>query len=117
MNDLLRGTVVNVDLEPTRGSETGKRRPAIVVTNDIYNARLPILQVVPVTGWSEKKAAIKTNVVLHPTEDNGLDKLSIADCLQTRPVDRRYRILAIRGRLSLHDLARVDAALRLLFSL
>jgi mRNA-degrading endonuclease toxin of MazEF toxin-antitoxin module len=34
---LRRGQVIDVDLEPTKGSETGKVRPCIVVTNDGYN--------------------------------------------------------------------------------
>jgi hypothetical protein len=48
----------------TKDSETGKIRPCIVVTNDIYNERVQVIQVVPVTEWSEKKAQIKTNVDL-----------------------------------------------------
>ncbi|WP_325315913.1 MULTISPECIES: type II toxin-antitoxin system PemK/MazF family toxin [unclassified Microcoleus] len=28
-------------LEPTRGSETGKVRPCIIVTNNVYNPRVP----------------------------------------------------------------------------
>ena len=55
MNKLTRGMVVDVNLEPTKGSETGKIRPCVVVTNDTYNARAPISQVVPLTAWNEKK--------------------------------------------------------------
>ncbi|MDA3897587.1 MAG: type II toxin-antitoxin system PemK/MazF family toxin [Desulfobacteraceae bacterium] len=29
--------VIDVNLEPTLGSETGKIRPCVIVTNDIYN--------------------------------------------------------------------------------
>lgn len=92
--------VILVDLNPIKGSETGKVRPCIIVTNDVYNARVPVIQVVPVTAWSEKKARIKTNVVLHPSETNGLSKVSIADCLQTRPIDHRQRLKSIKGMLS-----------------
>ena len=60
MNKLTRGMVVDVNLEPTKGSETGKIRPCVVVTNDTYNARAPISQVVPLTAWNEKKARIFT---------------------------------------------------------
>lgn len=38
--------IVDVDLDPTMGSKTGKLRPAIVVTNDTYNERVPVIQVV-----------------------------------------------------------------------
>ncbi|MFC1829686.1 type II toxin-antitoxin system PemK/MazF family toxin, partial [Thermodesulfobacteriota bacterium] len=37
MTVLKRGMVIDVNLEPTLGSETGKVRPCVIVTNDIYN--------------------------------------------------------------------------------
>lgn len=46
---------------------------------------------------------------------NGLAKRSIADCLQTRPIDRRQRLVRIRGELSGEDLARVDGAIKQVF--
>ena len=81
---LERGMVMDIDLDPTRGSETGKTRPCIVVTNNVYNERVPVIQVVPVTAWSARKARIRTNVELVSSAANGLSKRSIADCLQTR---------------------------------
>ena len=89
---LIRGTIVDVNLDPTRGSETGKIRPTIIVTNNVYNERVPVIQVVPITAWSEKKASISTNVEIEPDSDNGLIKKSIADCLQTRPIDKHKRL-------------------------
>ncbi len=47
---LKRGTIIDVNLDPTQGSETGKIRPGIVVTNNTYNERVPVIQVVPITG-------------------------------------------------------------------
>ena len=49
MTLLKRGMVIDVNLSPTQGSETGKIRPCVVVTNDVYNARVPVVQVVPLT--------------------------------------------------------------------
>jgi len=43
MNHLRRGMVIDVNLEPTQGSETGKIRPCIIVTNNTYNERVPAL--------------------------------------------------------------------------
>jgi len=51
---LKRGMIINVDLNLIKGSETGKIRPCIIVTNNIYNLRVPVIQVIPITGWSEK---------------------------------------------------------------
>lgn len=109
--------IVDVDLDPTKGSETGKLRPAIVVTNDTYNERVPVIQVVPITEWSEQKARIKTNVTIEPSESNGLSKRSVADCLQTRPIDRRHRLRSIRGTLDAQTVAMVSEALRKVFAL
>ena len=117
MNLLLRGMVIDVNLEPVKGSETGKIRPCIVITNNTYNARVPVVQVIPVTEWSEKKARILTNCVLEPTAENGLEKRSVADCLQTRPIDWKSRFVRLRGHLSDSEIKALEKALRLVFAL
>ena len=93
MTTLKRGMLLDVNLDPTHGSETGKIRPCIIVTNDVYNQRVPVIQVVPITAWSAKKAKITTNVEINPTRSNGLSKKSVADCLQTHPIDHRHRLV------------------------
>ena len=117
MTTLKRGMIIDVNLDPTLGSETGKIRPCVIVTNDVYNKRVPVIQVVPITEWSVKKARIKTNVEIHPSPDNGLSKKSVADCLQTRPVDHRHRLVKIRGRLSSSKVREIDQSLRIVFEL
>lgn len=117
MSPLKRGTIIDVNLEPTQGSETGKIRPCIIVTNDVYNERVPIVQVVPITEWSMKKSRIRTNVEISPTPLNGLTKKSIADCLQTRPVDHSVRLVRIRGQLESEIMAEIDQALKIVFEL
>lgn len=117
MTELYRGLIIDVDLEPTKGSETDKIRPCIIVTNNIYNQRVPVIQVVPLTEWTLKKSHIKTNIQVAPTEPNGLSKLSIADCLQTRPIDYRDRLISIRGELESEVLVRVNHALKVVFDL
>jgi mRNA interferase MazF len=117
MTALKRGMIIDVNLEPTKGSETGKIRPCVIVTNDVYNGRLPVVQVVPITGWSSKKARILTNVELDPSPENGLTKKSVADCLQTRPIDHRHRMVHIRGMLSSDELWEISEALKMVFEL
>ncbi len=117
MTDLERGMIIDVNLDPALCSETGKIRPCVIVTNDVYNARVPIIQVVPVTEWSGKKAGIVTNVEIHPSKNNGLLKKSVADCLQTRPIDHSQRLVKIRGKLSPAKILEVDQALRVVFEL
>lgn len=117
MTKLERGMVIDVNLDPTLGSETGKIRPCVIVTNDIYNERVPVIQVVPITAWNEKKSMIKTNVEIEPTETNGLTKKSIADCLQTRPIDHKLRLVKIRGRISSQLLEYIDESLAMVFGI
>lgn len=117
MKELKRGMIIDVNLDPTLGSETGKIRPCVIVTNDVYNERVPVIQVVPITAWNGKKARITTNVEMPPSKSNGLSKKSIADCLQTRPVDHRRRLVKMRGRLSPAKMEEIDQALRIVFSL
>lgn len=117
MSRLTRGMVIDVDLNPTKGSETGKVRSCVIVTNDTYNARVPVIQVVPLTAWNERKSRIVTNVEVVPSSRNGLTRRSVADCLQTRPVDHRARLVRVRGELEDEDLARIDDALRIVFDL
>ena len=117
MTTLKRGMLLDVNLDPTLGSETGKIRPCIIVTNDVYNQRVPVIQVVPITAWSVKKAKIKTNVEINPSQSNGLSKKSVADCLQTRPIDHRHRLVRIRGELTNSEMNEIDQALRIVFEL
>ncbi len=117
MTILKRGMVIDVNLDPTLGSETGKIRPCIIVTNDIYNERVPVIQVVPITEWSKKKSLIKTNIEINPTEKNGLSKKSVADCLQTRPIDHRRRLIKVHGRIDVDKIIEINQALRVVFEL
>ena len=117
MTRLKRGMLLDVNLDPTIGSETGKIRPCIIVTNDVYNQRVPVIQVVPITAWSAKKAKITTNVEINPTRSNGLSKKSVADCLQTRPIDHRHRLVRNRGKLTNSEMNEIDQALKIVFQL
>jgi mRNA interferase MazF len=117
MTTLIRGMVIDVNLEPVQGAEKGKTRPCIIVTNDVYNARVPVIQVVPITEWNTKKSSVRTNVTIEPTTSNGLTKRSIADCLQTRPIDYRHRLVQLRGQLEETVLQEIDRALKTVFDL
>lgn len=44
--------IITVDLNPIKGSETGKIRPCVIVSNDVYNKKVPVIQVVPITKWN-----------------------------------------------------------------
>jgi mRNA interferase MazF len=115
--EIKRGMIIDFNLDPTLGSETGKIRPCIVVTNDSYNARVPVIQVIPITSWTDKKARIKTNVEILPSSLNQLRKKSIADCLQTRPIDYRSRFVNARGQLEEELITQINLSLKRVFAL
>ena len=117
MKTLERGMIIEVCLDPSKGSETGKTRPCVIVTNNVYNKRVPVIQVAPITYWNEKKGQILTNVEIIPTTTNGLTKRSVIDCLQTRPIDHRLRLVKILGKIEIERMTEVDNALKIVFNL
>jgi mRNA interferase MazF len=83
-----RGDIHAVDLDPVRGSEAAKRRPAVIVSNDAANAtarRLGrgVVTVVPVTSNTERVYPFQ---VLLPATDTGLNRDSKAQAEQIRSV-------------------------------
>ena len=50
MGMVRRGEVYWVDLDPTRGTEIKKKRPALVVSPDDMNAALPRVIIAPLTS-------------------------------------------------------------------
>ncbi len=109
-----RGEVRLTDLEPVRGSEASKRRPAIVVSNDRANvvaARLGrgVVTVVPITS---NVARVFPFQVLLPGQEAGLRVQSKAQAEQVRSVSVE-RLGPVLGQLTTSTLAAVDDALRL----
>jgi mRNA interferase MazF len=83
-----RGDIHSVDLDPARGSEANKRRPAVIVSNDAANTtagRLGrgVITVVPVTSNVERVYPFQ---VLLPASRTGLDRDSKAQAEQIRSI-------------------------------
>jgi mRNA interferase MazF len=109
-----RGEIRLVDLEPSRGVEANKSRPAVIVSNDGANltaARLGrgVVTVVPVTS---NVARVHPFQVLLPAHDTGLDHDSKAQAEQVRSIDV-VRLGAPIGRLPVDLMRKLDEALRL----
>lgn len=108
-----RGEVRVVDLEPVRGAEANKRRPAILVTNDAANAAAErlgrgVLTVVPITSSTDRVYPFQ---VLLPVGTAGLTTDSKAQAEQVRSVAVE-RIGPLVGELPAGAMSSVDAALR-----
>lgn len=83
-----RGDIHSVDLDPARGAEANKRRPAVIVSNDAANATAQrlgrgVITVVPVTSNTERVYPFQ---VLLPATATGLDRDSKAQAEQVRSI-------------------------------
>lgn len=109
-----RGDVCLVDLDPARGNEANKRRPAVVVSNDRANAMAGELArgVVTIVPLSSSVARVYPFQVLVPAGTAGLRIDSKAQAEQLRSVSVQ-RLGGILGRLPASTMAAVDEALRL----
>ena len=109
-----RGEIRWVDLDPVRGAESNKHRPAVIVSNDGANATASrlgrgVVTVVPLTSNTER---IYPFQVLLASKSTGLPGDSKAHAEQVRSVAVE-RVGRRVGSLSAPDLAVLDEALRL----
>lgn len=81
-----RGTILQINLDPTIGHEIKISRPCLVVQNDIGNKYSPMTVVVPIEGAEHLQKIYPVNVLI-PKGDGGLEKDSVALCNQIRCVD------------------------------
>ncbi|HVX44184.1 MAG TPA: type II toxin-antitoxin system PemK/MazF family toxin [Mycobacteriales bacterium] len=111
---MLRGEIRLIDLDPARGSEASKRRPAVIVSNDRANSAAAragrgVVTVVPVTSNVERIFPFQT---LLPAGATGLrvDSKAQAEQVRSVAVERVGRAL---GRVPGELMSRLDEALRL----
>ena len=104
-----RGEIWDIDLNPTRGQEINKTRPAIIISSDgIGKLRLKII--VPITEWQVSFDGNFWHVLLEPSTANGLTKSSAADALQVWSLSLE-RFVKCRGRATKQQLEEIVQAL------
>jgi mRNA interferase MazF len=99
-----RGDVWWVDFEPSRGGEIQKRRPAVIVSNDIANRHLNRIQVVPLTSNVARLYPAEVIVTV-----NGEPRKALASQLTTVS---KERVSTRVGALSPAELETVSQAIR-----
>lgn len=109
-----RGDIRLVDLDPVRGAEADKRRPAVIVSNNAANATATrlgrgVLTVVPVTSSVERVYPFQ---VLLPAGTAELPRDSKAQAEQVRSIAVE-RIGELLGLVPGPLMALIDDALRL----
>ncbi len=113
-----RGEIRIVDLDPARGAEASKRRPAVIVSNDGANSTATrlgrgVITIVPITSNIQRVYPFQ---VLLPATDTGLQQDSKAQAEQVRSVAVE-RIGEQVGQVPAPIMLDLDEALRLHLSL
>jgi mRNA interferase MazF len=81
-----RGEIWWVNLDPTVGSETAKKRPCVILQNDVGNARSDTTMIAPLLKGSKSYPFV---VSVEVTAENGLDENRGIHLEQMRVVDNR----------------------------
>lgn len=103
LGPVARWEIYCVDLDPRVGSERGGvRRPAIVVSNDGFNAHFDVVTIVPLTKRKGKRRRVYEFEVLLPAEVVGTGFESIVMPHHVRTISKlrlleRIGILADEG--------------------
>jgi mRNA interferase MazF len=111
-----RGSVVDVNLDPSIGREIMKTRPCVVIQNDIGNQNSQLTIVAALTGAENVLKKPLPIWVLVAKEDGGIEKDCYVLCNQIRTVDE-IRLGKIYGKLSKGAMEKVDRAIRISLSL
>src|SRR5580658_6672987 len=94
----VRGTILDIVLDPTVGHEAKKTRPCLVIQNDIGNKYSPLTIVAVVIGGEHVTKDLPISVRI-PEGGAGLVKESVVMCNQIRTVDEQ-RFGKIYGQVS-----------------
>lgn len=81
-------SIRRANLEPVIGSEQGKSRPVLIISEDDINELLNIVNIIPITSRKPDRT-IYPHEALLSLGKSGLEKESIALCHQSRTIDKR----------------------------
>lgn len=99
-----------IDLDPSKGAEIQKKRPAVLVNHDSLG-KLPLKIIVPITDWKDNYDIAPWMVKIEPTANNGLSKTSSADCFQIRSLSQE-RLIKKLGFIDVGTLNEIKEAIR-----
>lgn len=99
-----RGEVWWVNFEPAVGGEIRKKRPAVIISNDVSNKFLNRVQVAPITSKMDRLYPSEAYVTLNEKQCKAM-----ADQLTTVS---KLRLMDLEGRLSISDMRKVEHAVR-----
>lgn len=105
-----RGDIFYADLSPVVGSEMGKRRPVLIVSNNANNCASTTVTILPLTSNVTRVYPFE---VLISSEDSNLSRPSKVQTQQVRTISKERITSEVVGSLSEELMVLVDAALKL----
>ncbi|MBI3462348.1 MAG: type II toxin-antitoxin system PemK/MazF family toxin [Planctomycetes bacterium] len=113
MADPLRGEIWTVDFDPVRGHEQAGRRPALILSTNLFN-RSPadLVIVIPITSQDKH---VRSHVLIDPP-DGGVKRRSFIKCEDVRSVSKQ-RLSKRWGSVSQAALHAVEDNVRVLLQL
>lgn len=105
-----RGEIYLADFDPVIGSEIAKRRPALVIQNDIGNRVSPVTIVAALS--SQVRQPLYPIEVLIRAPDGGLTADSTVRLNQLRTIDKS-RLIKRLGKLTRATMTAVDTAIKI----
>jgi mRNA interferase MazF len=109
-----RGDIYYANLSPAVGSEMDKRRPVLIVSNDVSNRAASTVTILPLTSNVSRVYPFE---VLLNLEDSCLPKASKVQAQQVRTISKQRIVSEVVNSLSEELMQLVDAALKLHLSL
>ncbi len=95
------------NLDPTKGSEQKGFRPVVIISGNMLNTYLPVVIACPLTT---KIKNYKGNIVLEPSEINGLSKPSEIMIFHIRSISKDWLVKKI-GNITSDELATLKKGL------
>lgn len=86
--EIKRWSIYRASLDPVIGSEQGKSRPVLVISENAVNEVLNTVNVIPITSRKTGRN-IYPNEALITANNYGLDNESILLCHQIRTIDKQ----------------------------
>lgn len=91
-----RWKIFLANLDPVIGSEQGKARPVLVISDEQINQILPVVNVIPVTTLKPGRHIYSNEVRISP-DHSGLPSDSILLCYQIGTLDKRRLVKNLGG--------------------
>ncbi len=108
VSQIKRGQIWTADLNPGFGKELHKKRPVVIISNDIVNAHSPLIIVLPITSQVSQLGPEK---VLLSEKETGLHKKSAVLILGIRSIDKD-RLFKKVGSVTQDSLLQIEESLK-----